>query len=40
LIQTNTRIINATLNEAMIGNNAFFDGKFRSVSIGDYSELR
>lgn len=39
LIQTNTKIRNAKLNKAMIGNNAIFDGDFSSVSIGDYSEL-
>lgn len=40
LIQTNTIIKNATLKEAMIGNNAYFDGDFESVSIGDYSVLK
>ncbi len=39
LIQTNTKIRNAKLNKAMIGNNAIFDGNFNSVSIGDFSEL-
>ena len=39
LIQTNTKISNAKLNKAMIGNNAIFDGNFSSISIGDYSEL-
>ena len=39
LIQTNVSIKNATLDNAMIGNFAMFDGKFTSVSIGDYSEL-
>lgn len=39
LIQTNTKIRNAKLNKAMIGNNAIFDGNFSSISIGDYSEL-
>ncbi len=39
LIQTNTIVKNAQLNEAMIGNYAYFDGKFDSVSIGDYSAL-
>ncbi len=40
LIQSNTIIKNATLTEAMIGNNAYFDGDFKSVSIGDYSVLK
>ena len=39
LIQSNTTVKNAQLNEAMIGNHAYFDGKFDSVSIGDYSVL-
>ena len=39
LIQTNTKIRNAKLSKAMVGNNAIFDGNFSSISIGDYSEL-
>jgi glucose-1-phosphate thymidylyltransferase len=39
LIQTNVNIINADLNGAMIGNHATYNGKFTSVSIGDYTEL-
>lgn len=39
LIQQNTKITNAHLTNAMIGSNAIFNGKFTSVSIGDYSEL-
>lgn len=40
IIQTHTKIINAQLDQAMIGNYAIFDGKFTKVSIGDYSELK
>lgn len=40
LIQTNTTIKNAFLDKAMIGNHAYFDGKFVSVSLGDYSNLK
>ena len=40
IIQTNSTIKNATLDNAMIGNYATFDGKFTTVSIGDYSELK
>ncbi len=40
LIQTNTIIKNANLDSAMIGNHAYFDGKFTSVSLGDYSYLK
>jgi glucose-1-phosphate thymidylyltransferase len=40
LIQTHTTIENADLDGAMIGNHAFYDGNFKSVSIGDYSELK
>ncbi len=39
LIQTNVSIKNANLDNAMIGNHSKFDGKFTSVSIGDYTEL-
>ena len=39
LIQTNVSIKNANLNEAMIGNHAKYNGKYTSVSIGDYTEL-
>lgn len=39
LIQTNTSIKNANLDEAMIGNNVKYDGNFTSISIGDYSVL-
>lgn len=39
LIQTDTIIRNANLNGAMIGNHVKFDGNFKSISIGDYSEL-
>jgi glucose-1-phosphate thymidylyltransferase len=40
IIQTHSVIKNATLDQAMIGNYATFDGKFTDVSIGDYSELK
>lgn len=39
LIQTHTTIENANLVEAMIGNHVHYNGKFSSVSIGDYSVL-
>lgn len=39
LIQNNTTIKNANLDEAMIGNHAKFDGNFSKISIGDYSVL-
>lgn len=39
LIQTHTTIKNANLDNAMIGNHAFFDGNFNHISIGDYSVL-
>ena len=39
LVQTNAVIKNANLDNAMIGNNASFNGKFTSISIGDYSVL-
>jgi len=40
IIQTHTRVKNATLDNAMIGNHAIFDGNFTNVSIGDYSQLK
>lgn len=40
IIQTNSQIRNADLDNAMIGNYATFDGKFTNVSIGDYSQLK
>lgn len=39
LIQTHAHIKNASLNNAMIGNHASFDGNFTAISIGDYSVL-
>ncbi len=39
LIQTNTLIKNANLDNAMIGNHVKYDGEFTSISIGDYSVL-
>ncbi|GAA4068641.1 sugar phosphate nucleotidyltransferase [Flavobacterium cheonanense] len=39
LVQTHSNIKNANLDNAMIGNHATFDGKFTSISIGDYSVL-
>ena len=40
IIQTHSVIKNATLDQAMIGNYATFDGKFTHISIGDFSELK
>lgn len=39
LVQTHAHIKNASLDNAMIGNHASFDGNFTSISIGDYSVL-
>lgn len=39
LIQTNVHILNATLDNAMIGNHAKYNANYTSVSIGDYTEL-
>lgn len=39
LVQHESTIKNANLDNAMIGSNAKFDGKFTSISIGDYSVL-
>jgi len=39
LIQNQTSIKNATLDNAMIGNHVLYDGKYTTISIGDYSTL-
>jgi glucose-1-phosphate thymidylyltransferase len=39
LIQSNVVINNADLELAMIGNHSKYNGKYTSVSIGDYTEL-
>ncbi len=39
IIQTNSAIKNAILEEAMIGNNVRYDGKFTKVSLGDYTVM-
>lgn len=39
LIQTHNTIKNADLDAAMIGNYVQYDGKFKTISIGDYSVL-
>ena len=39
LIQTNSVIKNANLDNAMIGNHVRYDGNFETISIGDYSVL-
>lgn len=40
LIQNNSIILNAKLENSMIGNNVYFNGKYKTVSIGDYSQLK
>ncbi|MGB0788467.1 MAG: sugar phosphate nucleotidyltransferase [Marinirhabdus sp.] len=40
IIQSHTTIKNANLDNAMIGNHAYFDGNFTDVSLGDYSSLQ
>lgn len=39
LIQEESKVLNATLTNSMIGNKAHYDGKFTTISIGDYSVL-
>ncbi len=39
LVQNHSKVKNATLDNAMIGSHASFDGNFTSISIGDYSVL-
>lgn len=40
IIQNESKISNANLDNAMIGNYVVFDGKFETVSLGDYSEMK
>src|SRR5690554_4519468 len=37
IVQKHSKIMNANLDNAIIGNNVNFDAKFINVSIGDYS---
>ena len=39
LIQSHTKITNANLDNAMIGNYVTYNGNFETISIGDYSVL-
>lgn len=39
LIQNHTKIKNANLDQAMIGNHVTYNGDFKAISIGDYSVL-
>lgn len=39
LIQSESTIKNANLDNAMIGNHVYYDGNFEHISIGDYSVL-
>ena len=39
LIQNQTTIKNANLDEAMIGNHVKYNGKFTKISIGDYTQM-
>lgn len=39
LVQTNSVIKNASLENSMIGNHAKYDGRFTEISLGDYSVL-
>lgn len=39
IIQSDTKISNAKLNQAMIGNHVVYDGKFTKVSLGDYTQM-
>lgn len=40
LIQSHNILKNANLDQAMIGNHVYYDGKFKTISIGDYSVLK
>ena len=42
MVQNNSNIKNAKLENSMIGSNVVFDGKLllQEVSLGDYSEVK
>lgn len=40
IIQSNSCLVHARLNDSMIGNAVHFDGHFSKVSIGDFCELK
>lgn len=40
IVQSESTIINADLQDSMVGNKVYYDGHFKSVSIGDYSTLK
>ena len=39
LYKNNSKISNAKLHQAMIGNHVTFDGMFTEISLGDYTEM-
>lgn len=39
IIQSETKISNAQLSQAMIGNHVIYDGTFTKVSLGDYTKM-
>ncbi|MDX5327105.1 MAG: nucleotidyltransferase [Bacteroidota bacterium] len=39
IVQSNSTIKNIELRNSMIGNNAYVDGKFNTLSIGDYCRM-
>jgi len=42
IIQNDSSIINARINNSMIGNKCYYDGKNtnQQISIGDFSEIK
>ena len=39
IIQMNSKIKNANIENSMIGNNCKYNGKGKQINIGDFSEL-
>ena len=39
IIGESTVVRNATISDSMIGNNCKYNGDYKSISIGDFSEL-
>ena len=39
IIGQDTQVLNADFKNSMIGNNCKYDGNYKSINIGDFSEL-
>jgi glucose-1-phosphate thymidylyltransferase len=39
IVQTNTTLVNAVIDNAMIGNSAEYHGEAKDLSIGDFTTV-